>query len=43
MVGVATKHICVILIPFEITMTDLNMQKQTFPGSFVSIDGKLGS
>ena len=27
---------------FEITITDLNMLKQTSPGSFVSIDGKLG-
>ena len=27
---------------FEITVTDLNMQKQTSPRSFASIDGKLG-
>ena len=30
------------LYHFEITLTDLNMQKQRSPRPFVSIDGKLG-
>ena len=36
------QHVCDTLLPFEITITDLNIHKQTSPRSFVYIDGKLG-